>query len=1036
MTTALFETLRRSRRKAHIATTFAVVVLLALGLASLAQWRRTRLLDTATERRLQELARRVTQAADMLDRWVDMRYLEGFEATVQLSRRPASEDEATRLESLAEYLQRHEYVASWLIDSAGGVVDGDATRELLGARSLRLARDAARRRTQAIVGPVVLPTGAARIYVVSPTLGARGALVLAVDPGLSLFQDLAVAGAADGGSLQLRLLTADSGIIRVGSPASARASYRLGAEVPIALAPPAWRAAVTGSDTALVDMRGDDGTVLSAAHPLRADHLGVVMEVDSGEALLPATQRFRSEVALTIAALLVGLALAFVSWFERVQGERAAEEVAREARRSEAILDTAGDGILGLDISGRIEFANRAAHDMLGARVGTLIGTPFASFLGESPVHNGPTRELCAYLDPAGGFASRRACEGLVLRGSGGTHFPADVVATRCIESDDVLGAVVAFRDVTERRRAEEERRRTDMRLRAIFDHAALGIAVLDGEGRIVAANRALAQAFGMPEAALLGRRGTEFLGAIHVDDTMDALARVRDGLRASTSVEVSVERPEGQPIDCRLTISRLDPASPSAGFVALVEDVTDRKELERQLVHQAFHDPLTQLANRALFFEQVAAALARDGRHPGAVATMFIDLDDFKLVNDQLGHHAGDELLKAVAIRLRGATRAGDTTARLAGDEFAILLEELHAPSEMTAVADRVLAAIAAPFTHGDRTVTISASIGVAQSIAGDDATQLLRRADIAMYQSKRGGKGAVELFDPALHGATMDRLQLEGDLRDVVERGELFVQYQPIVDLATGIIGSVEALVRWRHPERGVIPPPILIALAESTGHIVPIGRWVLREACRQLAAWDALDGTPRLSISVNVSLLQLEDDALVNDVEAALTDFGLEPARLQLEVTESALAADSDGVRQRLHALAERGVRLAIDDFGTGYSSLAYLQRFPVHVLKIDKAFIDGVAHGGTAAALTRTIIALGETLGLSTIAEGIEHDGQRTDLLGLGCSRGQGFLFARPLDPAAIAALLVRPEPEPAISGDTAVMSACESWGMAS
>jgi diguanylate cyclase (GGDEF)-like protein len=455
-------------------------------------------------------------------------------------------------------------------------------------------------------------------------------------------------------------------------------------------------------------------------------------------------------------------------------------------------------------------------------------------------------------------------------------------------------------------------------------------------------------------------------------------------------------------------------------------------------LAHQATHDALTGLANRALFRERMGRALARRaaGRAADAgagdqVAVLFLDLDGFKAVNDTLGHAAGDQLVRGVATRLLGATRGFDTVARLGGDEFGVLLEGLTSPADAEVVVQRIVRALAAPVPVDDvvdqpaparaaRVVVTSASVGVAHAHAGSTVESLLRDADVAMYRAKGAGKGQYAVFDPAFEAAHRARQELEAELRQVLAGvdaaddaagasdaadpacGRLALVFQPVVSLSDGAPTSVEALVRWHHPRRGTIPPAAFIPMAEETGLVGPLGRWVVREACRQLAAWEAaLPPAQVPAVAVNVSGRQLEDPDLVANVARALRGSGVEPGRLTLEITETALARDPEASRDVLVALRALGVRLAIDDFGTGYSSLSYLQHFPVDVLKIDKRFIDGVAGGGSEAALARTIIALADSLGLRTVAEGVEQDRQHEALRGLGCELAQGYLFARPM-----------------------------------
>jgi len=439
-----------------------------------------------------------------------------------------------------------------------------------------------------------------------------------------------------------------------------------------------------------------------------------------------------------------------------------------------------------------------------------------------------------------------------------------------------------------------------------------------------------------------------------------------------------------------------------------ILSDITDRKVLEEQLKHQAFHDPLTGLANRALFVDRVEHALARGERDGMRVAVLFVDLDDFKTINDSLGHNGGDEVLVAVAGRLRECFRPGDTFARFGGDEFAILVEDTSL-SNATSVAYRIVDALGEPFSIGGREVMIHASVGIEFAEAqGTRTDELLRNADVAMYVAKGKGKARYQLFEPSMHTAALRRLEIKADLRRAVEKDEFVLHYQPIVSLNGGALLGMEALVRWNHPERGLLPPLDFISVAEQSGLITPLGRWVLREACRQATKWPL--SNPSISLSVNVSTTQFQQPGLVEDVANALWDSGLDPSILTLEITESVLVHDTDAVIEKLHRLKDFGVKVAIDDFGTGYSSLGYLKRFPIDILKIDKSFIDGVGNGAEEAAIAQAIIKLGESLGLEVVAEGIELPEQIDALQLLRCERGQGFFFSAPVDAETMGGLL--------------------------
>ena len=423
-------------------------------------------------------------------------------------------------------------------------------------------------------------------------------------------------------------------------------------------------------------------------------------------------------------------------------------------------------------------------------------------------------------------------------------------------------------------------------------------------------------------------------------------------------------------------------------------------------VTYQALHDSLTGLPNRALFLDRLEHSLARAARDPEReVAVLFLDLDRFKDVNDRLGHAAGDELLVAVGGRLRAALRTEDTAARMSGDEFAVLIEDAVSESSLARLAERLLESLRTPVALHGRDVALSASIGIAHGSTTGDG--LLRDADVAMYRAKRAGPGTYEFFEPGMRAGLVERLELEADLRSAVANGELVLHLQPIVDLAAGAPVAVEALLRWQHPERGLLQPLAFIPLAEESGAIVGIGRWVLEEACRQGGRWlSQPPGGRPLALTVNLSGRQLERTELVGEVAHALEAAGLPPELLILEITETVLMKDAGATKRILAELKRLGVRIAVDDFGTGYSSLRYLQEFPLDMIKIAKPFVDTVAHGSERSALARAIIDLGGTFDLQVVAEGIERPEQLARLRELGCGFGQGYLFSRPQPPEAL------------------------------
>ncbi len=443
------------------------------------------------------------------------------------------------------------------------------------------------------------------------------------------------------------------------------------------------------------------------------------------------------------------------------------------------------------------------------------------------------------------------------------------------------------------------------------------------------------------------------------------------------------------------------------AKMLSTIEQQTDEinqfpRRLD-QLARQAFRDSLTSLPNRALFMDRLAHALTRTERRGEHLAVLFLDLDRFKVVNDSLGHGIGDQLLIGVSRRLTTCLRPEDTIARLGGDEFAILLEDIKEGGSAATVAERIAGELGRPFIFEGREVFITVSVGIAVATGRHTSPEdILRDADLAMYHAKAKGKARYEVFDVSMNAPAQERMDLELDLRNAVARHEFVLHYQPVVTLDTGRIAEVEALVRWEHPQRGLLLPAEFIGLTEETGLIVPIGRWVLGEACRQARAWQtAASGLPALAISVNLSARQLQQPNLVEETAQVLRETGLDPATLKLEITETVVMHDAPATLAKLEALKQLGVQLAIDDFGTGYSSLGYLKRFPVDTLKIDRSFVKGIGHDVEDTAIVRAVITVAKSLNLKVTAEGIENEEQLAHLQALGCDRGQGYYFSKPL-----------------------------------
>jgi diguanylate cyclase (GGDEF)-like protein len=558
-----------------------------------------------------------------------------------------------------------------------------------------------------------------------------------------------------------------------------------------------------------------------------------------------------------------------------------------------------------------------------------------------------------------------------------------------------------------------DERERT--RGQRVLDATAEGIYGIDLDGRITFANAALAALLGTTPEALLGR--DEHAATGH--GTAGGERHGRQGCPVCAAVEFAGGLPtssatlataDGANLPVEMTATPVLERGVRTGTVVSVRDLTE----QLALTDRALRDPLTGLPNRALLTDRLAKAVSRLDRSGGMLAVLFVDLDRFKVVNDSLGHSAGDALLLQAAERLRTSVRTPDTVARFGGDEFVVLCDGLGSERDVFVIAERIVASFAEPFDIDGTEVSASSSVGIA--ITRDAATEpsaILRDADAAMYRAKEGGRGRYELFDRGLRSRALRRLETESDLWRAIARDELVVHYQPVVDLRDGALLGVEALVRWEHPERGLVGPGEFIPVAEETGLIVPIGAWVLEEACAQVQRWrTALPACDHLGLAVNLSAVQLAQPGLAGTVASILATTGLPPALLTLEITESVLMDDVEASTRVMEEIKALGVAIAVDDFGTGYSSLAYLSRFPVDVLKIDRAFVAELGHGAQAWPIVTAIAGLAQALGLRTIAEGVETETQARALRALGCAHAQGFLFGRPAPANGLLSVLER------------------------
>jgi len=557
----------------------------------------------------------------------------------------------------------------------------------------------------------------------------------------------------------------------------------------------------------------------------------------------------------------------------------------------------------------------------------------------------------------------------------------------------------------------------SEERFRSLVQNASDIAILFDKDAHVLYASPSMKRVLGYDPETLLGNSRWTF---VHPDDL--------DFVIAAWEASVATTEP-GAPIEYRVlhadgtwrwvegVVGNLLDDAAVQGVVLNIRDITERKAAEEAMLHQAFHDALTGLPNRALFLDRLGQALARRGRHGSLTAVLFLDLDRFKWINDSLGHAAGDQLVVQVASRLQGAIRPGDSVARFGGDEFVVLCDELDGEWEAQSIAERLDAALREHFCVEGRDITVTASIGIATTASAtalvSTADSLLRDADAAMYRAKERGRNRIESFQRGMRTIAIERLEVETDLRRALERGELRVHYQPVVRLAGTSMLGVEALVRWQHPTKGLVPPGEFIPVAEETGLIQPLGAFVLNESCRQVAKWNREnpDRTP-LSVAVNLSARQMSAADLTRLVLRALNDSGLEPGLLCLEITESVLMEDVSASRNVLQSLKELGVRLGIDDFGTGYSSLLYLRRFPVDFLKVDRSFVSGLGQNSEDGAIVAGVLGLAHALGVEAIAEGVEQPEQADKLAGLGCELAQGFLWSKALAPDELEATFER------------------------
>ncbi len=683
-----------------------------------------------------------------------------------------------------------------------------------------------------------------------------------------------------------------------------------------------------------------------------------------------------------------------------------------ETAKFRSLLQTGATVTLLLDETGLVVSSSGALTRLLGHDQEVAEGSPLQDLVVPDDQPRLRAAIERAVSDGAGGMSARTDVDVRLLRVDG-DPVPYSLSIVNLMDDPSVQGLVVSGHDISDRVRAEASLLAANSILAATLESTADGILVVDIDGNITSSNSRFATLWSIPQEII--DAGDDDATLRHILDQLldpDAfMARVRE-LYAAPEAESNdlIRFADGRVFERDSRPQRIDGVV--VGRVWSFRDVSAERRLRDELTRQAFHDSLTGLANKALFRNRAEHATDRLSRSGGRLAILFIDIDDFKTINDSLGHLAGDQLLVAVAERLRRAVRSGDTIARLGGDEFAILIEDLGEDDEAREMADRLLFELARPVRLGGSEISCSASVGICFGEAGEPVEVLLRNADLAMYQAKARGKGCHQDYTAEMHSAAVARLDTEANLRRAVRDHELVVHYQPVWDLATGGIEAFEALVRWQHPERGLVGPGEFIPFAEESGLIDLIGEYVLATACREVATWSEMFGhQPLPRMSVNLSARQLLDRRLPERVRSILERHDVAADQLILEVTESALMRDPQTASESLTALRRLGVSLAVDDFGTGYSSLAYLKQFPIDFLKIDKAFVDDVACD-TERSLAGAIVQLAATLGLRAVAEGVEHADQAEALQSLDCAFAQGFHLGRPVDAEATRELLTK------------------------
>lgn len=679
--------------------------------------------------------------------------------------------------------------------------------------------------------------------------------------------------------------------------------------------------------------------------------------------------------------------------------ERRRWEVARdEVSRFRALVHNASVIMMLLDADTRVVSVSAAITRLLGYDQEDVEGLLLTDLVVEHDRNR--LSELLSRVHTLVSAAGPVTLEVEMASRDGSKAVPFELKIVNLLDDPTVGGLVVTGHDVTRLRESLDQLARTQERFQTLAGAAPIGILEVSPVAVVTYANPRSAEITGRPIEDLMGRG---WIDSVHPDDSSDLLPLIDrthpDRDRVVTRFRVL--RPDGEARHVRMSAAPRG-RQVDSGYIVTVEDITEEVEAEEALTHQAFYDSLTGLPNRALFLDRLNQELARGRRNRSNIAVLFLDLDRFKIVNDSLGHETGDEVLREVGDRFMSSVRAGETAARFSGDEFIFIIREVREVEDAVIAAKRLLDLLKQPISCGNQELTVTGSIGIVIPVAGADAGMILRDADTAMYQAKDAGRNTYALFDEGLHHRSVARFEMESELRQALAGHEFEVYYQPAVEPATGQPISAEALIRWNHPTRGLVPPMEFIPVAEDTGMIEPIGRWVFEQSVSQVAAWDAAPGGPRLNvIAVNLSARQLDDPETSDMVRDVLDRYGVDSGRVAFEVTESVMMADSESARRTLEDFKELGLRLAIDDFGTGYSSLAYLHTLPVTTVKVDRSFIERLGAADDSAPVVQAIIEMSHVMGLRVVAEGVSSARLRTLVSAMGCDVAQGFFWARPM-----------------------------------